>query len=237
MKKFKNTIVAGITAGLLSVTLYSAGDLSAYGRNNQGAGMGKSLNAQSQNQNIRPGWIMKDELTQAQVDVLAELSKQPADTIKTKLQYKSMWTVLDEYKVDFKIFQDKMHEKHLALVEKAVKDGKITENEKKLILDQMELNQSQSFNLGQRGLGNGRGYATNSHRGGKQARMGHGNGMGDQNGTQMGNRGGGRMGNRDGGQMGNKGGGRMGNRGGGRMGDGNNGQTNNITSSQKGAKW
>ncbi len=184
MKQFKKTIVAGITAGILSLSMIASGDLLAYGKGHRGGGMGRGWNnGQAQTQNVRPGRILRDELRQAKVEVLSEMSGQTVDELNGILAYKPLWAVLDEYKVDFSEFREKMHETHVALVEKAAADGKITETEKTQVLEQMALNQSQQGSFGSRGFGKGSGHR--SPHGSKH----HGMGWGFGNGRQMPNNG------------------------------------------------
>ena len=185
MKQFKKTIVAGITAGILSLSIVATGDLLAHGRGYRGGGMGQGWNAQGQTQNVRPGWIMRDELRQAQMEILSEMSGQSVDELNGKLEYKPLWAVLDEYKVDFKEFRAKMHEKHIALVEKAAADGKITEAQKTMILERMTANQSQQPGFGKGGFGKGGGFGHRGPRGPRGGGMGRGFGMGFGYGGQM----------------------------------------------------
>jgi len=145
MKSFKNIFVST----LLILGLISGSLAFAKGMGNKG---GKSW---QQNQNQRaygPGFLLRQEMFQARVDVLAELAGSSADEISSKLEYKPMWAVLDEFKVDFKTFQTKMHEKAIEVVNKAAESGKITAEQKDVMLNQMKNGPQQKAMRG-RGFG------------------------------------------------------------------------------------
>ena len=105
-----------------------------------------------------PGSFMREEMYNARVNILAELSGQSEDTIKSKLDYKPTWAVIDEYKIDYKVFQTKMQEKRTVVIKQAVTDGKITQAQADFMTERM--NQAPGQRRGGRGFekGSGRGF-------------------------------------------------------------------------------
>ena len=133
MKSFKNIFIAVLLIlGLVSGSFVFA---QSFGMRSGGG------NRWQQNQSQRtfgPGMLFRQEMFQARLDVLAELSGSSVDEINSKLGYKPMWAILDEYKVDFKVFQTKMHEKAIEMVKKAAENGKLTTDQKDIMLDRMQ---------------------------------------------------------------------------------------------------
>ncbi len=74
-----------------------------------------------------PGFKLKEDIHATQIVVLAELSGQAQSSIKTKLKYKPLWAVIDELKVDFEAFQNKMQKEATSILKKAVAENKITQ--------------------------------------------------------------------------------------------------------------
>ena len=103
--------------------------------------------------------FMGNEMYNARIEALAEVTGKSAETIKSKLQNKPVWAVLEEYNVDFSTFQSKMQQKALALAETAVADGKITQEQADFM--------TQRMNQGPRGFqgGPGRGFGGGFGRG------------------------------------------------------------------------
>ena len=138
MKTFKK-IVAFAVVGLLIAT---SGIALA-----RGWGKGPGMNKRGGG----PGAFMGEEMYTARISILAELSGQSEDTIKSKLDYKPTWAVIDEYKIDYKAFQVKMQEKRTAVVKQAVADGKITQAQADFMNERMNQGPGKS----RRGRGNG----------------------------------------------------------------------------------
>ena len=102
-----------------------------------------------------PGAFMGEEMYNARISILAELAGQSEDTIKAKLDYKPTWAVIDEYKIDFKVFHTKMQEKRSVVIKQAVADGKITQAQADFMIERM--NQAPGQRRGGRGFGKGSG--------------------------------------------------------------------------------
>ena len=145
MKRFNKIVVAMF----VSISLLISSAALAYGWGG-GKGPGYSQNRQG---GQGPGRVLREEMYNARVEVLAELSDLSQDEVKAKLQYKPMWAVLDEAKVDYATYQKKMHEKAKTVVTQAVADGKITKVQGDYMLERMERGP-----MGPRGKGRGMGY-------------------------------------------------------------------------------
>lgn len=128
MKTLKTIIVTAVT-GLILAT---SGSVMAQGWKHGGDP------AVSQPRGARMGSFIRDEMRQTRVAVLAEVTGQTEATIEAKLRNKPVWAVLDEYKVEFSTFQAKMQEKHVAAIEKAVAEGKITKAQGDFMLERMK---------------------------------------------------------------------------------------------------
>ena len=148
MKALKRIVVFAVV-GLLIVT---SGIAMA-----RGWGRGPGVNQKG----AGPGAFMGEEMYNARVSILAELAGQSEDTIKSKLDYKPTWAVIDEYKVDYKAFQAKMQEKRTAVVKQAVADGKITQAQADFMIERM--NQAPGQRRGGRGFGKGGGRGFNGN--------------------------------------------------------------------------
>ncbi|MBU3915198.1 YckD family protein [bacterium] len=142
-----------ITLVVASIGFSSMAIAHGWGRGYGGGQMGYN----QQTGTAGPGRILGNEMYQARIDILAELTGQSGETIKAKLLNKPMWAVLDEYKVDFATFQSKMHEKVLLVVKKAAEEGKITQEQADLMTQRMSDGPGQGFS----GRGRGRGYGGN----------------------------------------------------------------------------
>lgn len=103
-----------------------------------------------------PGHVLREEMYNARVEVLAELSELSQDDIKAKLEYKPMWAVIDEAKVDYPTFRKKMQEKAKSVLSQAVTDGKITQAQADFMQERME-----NGRMGGRGKGPGMGSGRN----------------------------------------------------------------------------
>ena len=110
-----------------------------------------------------PGYVLRTEMYNARIEVLAQLSGLSQDEIKAKLEYKPLWAVLDETKVDFPTYQSKMHDKVTAVVKQAVADGKLTKDQGDFMLERMEDGPAQG--TGPRGYGMGYGHGPGFGRG------------------------------------------------------------------------
>jgi hypothetical protein len=144
MKRFYRIVLAlFVSASLLTTSVVIAQGWGA----NRGAGFSQNRSA-----GYGPGRVLRAEMVDARIEVLAELSELSKDEIKAKLQYKPMWAVLDEVKVDFTTYQKAMHEKAKTVVTQAVTDGKITKTQGDYMLERMK-----NGPMGPRGNGRGRG--------------------------------------------------------------------------------
>jgi len=128
MKTLTTIIVTAVTG----LTLATSGSVLA-----QGWGRGGDP-AFSPPRGAHMGAFVRDEMRQTRVAVLAEVTGQTEATIEAKLRNKPVWAVLDEYKVEFATYQAKMHEKHVAAIEKAVAEGKITKAQGDFMLERMK---------------------------------------------------------------------------------------------------
>jgi hypothetical protein len=72
------------------------------------------------------------------VQVLSELSKQPADTIRKQLKDQHLPDVLKAYNVDFKAFHDAMRTKTTALINLLTNNGYITAEQSKKVREGMD---------------------------------------------------------------------------------------------------
>ena len=167
MKRFKRIVVASV----VSVSLLSSGLVFGQGWGNKNSNRGQRYNQQQQ-VSPGPGRVLRAEMFDARAEVLADLSGQSVEEVKSKLQYKPMWAVADEYNVDFSAFQTKMHEKAKSVVKQALADEKVTQEQADAMLKRMENGPygpgygkkrgGRGFNKGQgRGQGMGRGYNAN----------------------------------------------------------------------------
>ncbi|MBU2511042.1 hypothetical protein KJ966_06880 [bacterium] len=156
MKRFKKIV----TAALISISLISVSAVFAQGWGGGNANRTPRY-AQQQQFNPGPGRVLRSEMFEARIEVLAELAGQSKEDIRAKIQYKPMWAVLDDYKVDYSDFQSKMHDKTSNVVKQAVADGKITQDQADVMLKRMEDGPfgPRSGMRGQgRGYGKGRGF-------------------------------------------------------------------------------
>ena len=163
MKQFKRIV----TVAFVSITLMASSVTFAQGWGNgpgQGKGFRNNGNCCVQSE-VRPGpgpgpgRVLRDEMFSARVDVLAEMTGEDKEEIKAKVQQKPMWAIMDEYKVDYSDFQKKMHEKAKSVVNQAVTDGKLTQEQADAMLERMEEGPRGPMN-GKRGFGKkgGRGF-------------------------------------------------------------------------------
>ena len=145
MKKYKIIVFTAIVGLILGLS----GTASARGWNNQ-----QGMKGGGYGQQAGPGYLLRTEMFNARVEVLSELSEQTAAVIKSKLEYKPLWAVIDEYKIDYTVYKTKMKVKSDVLIQKLVDDGKITQTQ----ADFMKERVGQGRGKGRRG---GRGF----HRG------------------------------------------------------------------------
>ena len=152
MKRFNKIMVALV----VSVALLTSSIVLAQGWGSKG-NKGPRF-AQQQQAFPGPGRVLRTEMYNARVEVLADLSGLSQDDIKAKLQYKPMWAVLDEVEVEFPTFQTKMHEKAKTVVTQAVADGKLTKEQGDYMLKRMEDGPRQGMGPRGGGRGKGRGF-------------------------------------------------------------------------------
>ena len=157
MKRFKKAILASIiSASFLSSSIAMARGWDSNSNSNRGPRY-----SQQQNLNFMgPGRLLRSEMNEAQVEVLAELSGQSKESIQTKLQNSPMWSVFNELKIDRSDFQNAMHEKMKIIVEQAIEKGDLTQEQGNLMLSHMEGGPYMPVGPGfQRGMGSqGKGY-------------------------------------------------------------------------------
>ncbi|MBF0280812.1 MAG: hypothetical protein HQM13_23675 [SAR324 cluster bacterium] len=80
-----------------------------------------------------PGALLRTEMNDARVEVLAELSGKSVKEIQEQVKTKPFRMLLGEFQVNFEEFQAKMHAKVVTLVDQAAKSGKITDEQAKSI--------------------------------------------------------------------------------------------------------
>ncbi|MCP4754618.1 MAG: hypothetical protein GY866_27360 [Proteobacteria bacterium] len=155
MKLFKRIVITA----LVGIGIGTSGLVTAQGWSGQNRGMGRGY---AQQQGLGgPGQTLRSEMHTARIEVLTEMTEQKTETIEAKLKYKPLWTVLDEYKVDYVAFSSKMQEKASEVLKKAVDEG--------------TLNQDQADVMTQR-MSQGRGWGWGGH-----GRRGRGKGFGGGN--------------------------------------------------------
>ena len=133
-------IIALIIVGFLTANLVFA----------QGWGQRRGFKGQN-----GPGYAMMQEMSEARVDVLAELGKTTAEEVKAKLEYKPVWAVIDELGVDYKVYKEKMQTKRIAAIDKAVADGKITKTQADFMKERMANNNGFGPRMGGKGFKGG----------------------------------------------------------------------------------
>ncbi len=120
MKKFK-LIFLSVVIGLSIMTVGTA----------YGYGYGKGCPGMRictpENIDEDPRCELRLRMRTASLDILVELSRQTRETIEKKLEYKPIWAIIDEYKVDFDVFKTKMKEKEIEIIKQVLADGKITQ--------------------------------------------------------------------------------------------------------------
>lgn len=84
-----------------------------------------------------PGRLFREEMQQARVQVLAELSGQSVVQIEKDVEAYSMRALLQKYNINFDKMQTLMHAKTVQIVQKAADDGRITKDEANTIYSHM----------------------------------------------------------------------------------------------------
>lgn len=112
------------------------------------------------------GPILRTEMFNARIAILAEMTGQSTDAIQSKLRYKPMWALMDEYKVDYESFSEKVIAKRIDIIKQAVSDGRISQQRADFMLQRAE----DGFVPGKGGPGMRAGHR--GHRGGWGARAG-----------------------------------------------------------------
>jgi hypothetical protein len=156
MKRYKKIIVAS----LISASLFASSMAVAQGWNSRGKrGMGYN---QQQLYYAGAGRVLRTEMDEVRMAVLADLSGQSEEDIQSKLSSKPMWGVLEELEITYSDFQASMHDKAEEVVRQAIADNKLTEEQGNLMLKQMEEGPHMAMGSrsnGRRGMGNrGMGY-------------------------------------------------------------------------------
>ncbi|MCK8601465.1 hypothetical protein [Desulfoferrobacter suflitae] len=72
------------------------------------------------------------------VDVLAQLTKQPVETVRQQVREKHFKALLHEYNVDRETFRAEMRAKKIAQINQLVTDGYLSADQGKAIVDKME---------------------------------------------------------------------------------------------------
>jgi hypothetical protein len=80
-------------------------------------------------------WYVRENMA---AQALAEITKQPVDTIRTKLHEERLPAVLSELGVDRKVFSDAMHAKVQDLLGKLVADNYLTADQRNEVLARMD---------------------------------------------------------------------------------------------------
>ena len=146
--KMRLVLVVGLIFLLSSVVIAQG-----WGRNGN-----KGPRFAGQQQGFGPGQVLRTEMYNARLTVLAELSELSQAELEAKLQYKPFWAVIDEAKVDYPTFQTKFQAKMKDIVTQAVADGKLTKDQGDFMVERVENGQGRmGFGRG-RGRGNGPGF-------------------------------------------------------------------------------
>ena len=85
-----------------------------------------------------PGQLARYVRENMAAEVIAEISKQPVDTIRTELQEKRLRAVLQEHQIDRKAFGDAMHAKFQGLLGKLVESNYLTVDQRNQIVARMD---------------------------------------------------------------------------------------------------
>ena len=72
------------------------------------------------------------------VEVVSQLSKQSADTVRQEMEGKPLPVVLDEYKIDPKTFHAAVEAKKTSQINQLVTDGYLSSDQGKAVLGEME---------------------------------------------------------------------------------------------------
>jgi len=134
--KTKITVLIGT---LILFMLASTGFLLAQGkgqpgmRGPQGYGMGYGPGGMGGAKHL-----LRNEMYNARIEALAEITGKDVDTIRTQLGSKSFYAIIQENDIDRSVFHEKMTVKVKALLQKAKSDGKITEDQADSMIQRME---------------------------------------------------------------------------------------------------
>ncbi len=181
MNTKKKLIVALATASVLGTAVFTTSSLMAHGGPGSWKGyrmqgqmdMGKRGMMMGQNQMGKRGMMgqnqmgkrgmmmgqnqyMIDSRTKARVETLALMSEKSEEEIDKLLQENPMPYVMGELKIDREQFHASMQSKMTYIIEEGVKEGKITEEEKKFMVTRMENHSPQNWNSGKRGMRSGK---------------------------------------------------------------------------------
>ena len=118
-------VISIIFSGLALADSQWKGHRKGFGAKQHHRGGGLQLLAAYQQKNLR-------------LQVLSELSGQPAEAIELKLKDQRMRSVLQEFNIDRQAFRDALQAKERALIKQAVADGSITPEQENKILIKME---------------------------------------------------------------------------------------------------
>ena len=99
--------------------------------------MGSGYGQMQNDRTPGPGKLLQNEMWSARIEALAAMTGKSTATIEKELQKDSFYLVLQNNNVSQEDFQAIMHGKVVALVQKAVEDGKITKEQGDAMFEQM----------------------------------------------------------------------------------------------------
>ena len=128
MKLLKNKKIALAISLVFSIAMIASSFTFAQGFGRRGGGgYGQQM--------ADRGPVLRNDMFNARIGILAEMTSESQADIKAKLRYKPMWAVMDEYKVDYTEFNKKMTAKRTEVIKQALADGKISEDRANFMLE------------------------------------------------------------------------------------------------------
>ncbi len=131
MKSPRKTLILGalLTATLIGATVFAAGygdgPSQEGGPGRPGAGRG-------------PGLLMRYLFANQAAEALAEITGQPVDTFRRRIQDHQLRAVFSEYRIDREAFRSAMRAKSIARLRQIAEIGMITPEQEKELLERME---------------------------------------------------------------------------------------------------
>jgi hypothetical protein len=132
MKKTLSVIAVSVV--LAGLALYVAAS-AANPQDQANPGYGNLLRSQGKS---GPWQLMRYVRENMAAQTVAEITKQPVDTIHKKLEEQRLPALLAEYQVDRKAFSDGMHAKVQQLLESLAENSYLTADQKNQIIAQMD---------------------------------------------------------------------------------------------------